>query len=199
VLEPVTLNGRCVRLEPLSLHHVDGLCDIGLDAGLWRWTPQQIVTREQLRAYIEDALREREQGRSLPFAIVSVADERVAGCTRFGNIDLANKRLEIGWTWLGKAWQRTAVNTETKLLLLGHAFETLGCHRVELKTDALNTRSRNAILRLGAKEEGTLRKHMVTDSGRVRDTIYFSMLDDEWQHVKSRLEDRLRNPSAIPG
>ncbi|HEX7047924.1 MAG TPA: GNAT family protein [Gammaproteobacteria bacterium] len=195
--EFTVLNGKHVRLEPLSLDHLEALCWIGLDADLWRWTPQQISTREQLRDYVETALREREREVSIPFVIVSLADNTVAGCTRYGNIDTHNKRLEIGWTWIGKQWQRTAVNTETKLLLMTHAFETLGVNRVELKTDALNVRSRNAILRIGAKEEGTLRKHIVTDSGRLRDTVYFSVLDDEWEKVKNGLEERLRKHEMI--
>lgn len=190
-MHPVTLEGRHVRLEPLALDHLDALCAIGLDADLWRWTPQKVTTAAQMRAYMKTALRERDEGRSLPFAIRAIADDVIAGCTRFGNIDIPNRRLEIGWTWIGRAWQRTAVNTETKLLLMTHAFETLRMHRVELKTDALNERSRNAILRIGAKEEGTLRKHMVTDTGRLRDTVYFSVIDDEWPNVKARLEQRL--------
>lgn len=192
MFEPATLEGQHVRLEPLSMRHFEMLCEIGLDEDLWRWTPQQIETREQLREYVETALQESRRNVSRPFAIIALEDEAVAGCTRYGNIDLANRRLEIGWTWIGRPWQRTAVNTETKLLLLTHAFETLRVNRVELKTDALNERSRNAILRLGAKEEGTLRKHMVTESGRLRDTVYFSILDDEWTTVKSGLEERLR-------
>lgn len=191
MLASVTLTGDHVRLDPLTIGHVDALCRIGLDEDLWRWTPQKITTAEQLQEYVRTALREHDEGQSLPFVIVSRRDNAVAGCTRFGNIDLANRRVEIGWTWIGKAWQRTAVNTETKLLLFTHAFETLGCNRVELKTDALNERSRNAILRIGAKEEGTLRKHMVTDSGRLRDTVYFSILDDEWPAVKRGLAQRL--------
>lgn len=190
--EFIMLTGKHVRLEALSLDHLEALCRIGLDADLWRWTPQQISTRNQMREYVEIALREREQGVSIPFVIVSLADNAVAGCTRYGNIDTHNKRLEIGWTWIGKQWQRRAVNTETKLLLMTHAFETMNVNRVELKTDALNERSRNAILRIGAKEEGTLRKHIVTDSGRLRDTVYFSVVDDEWKEVKNGLEDRLR-------
>lgn len=191
MLETITLNGQHVHLEPLSPDHLAGLCEAGLDEDLWRWIPRAVTTQEEMRQYVDEALREHAQGRSLPFAIVSKADERVAGCTRFGNIDLANKRMEIGWTWVGRPWQRTAVNTETKLLLLTYAFEIRGCNRVELKTDALNERSRNAILRLGAKEEGTFRKHIVTQSGRIRDTVYFSITDDEWPAVKTGLERRL--------
>lgn len=191
MLEQVTLQGQHVRLEPLSMEYLDALCAIGLDEDLWRWTPSQVTTTDQMRAYVEEALREREQGKSLPFVIVSRAEDAVAGCTRFGNIVPEHKRLEIGWTWVGRAWQRTAVNTETKLLLLTHGFETLGMQRVELKTDSLNERSRNAILRLGAKQEGILRKHMITDSGRLRDTVYFSILDNEWPAVKVGLQGRL--------
>lgn len=197
MLEHVILTGRHVRLEPLSPDHFEALCGIGLDEDLWRWTPQRISTRPQLLDYLEEALSERDQRRSLPFAIVSLRDGAVAGCTRYGNIDLPNRRLEIGWTWIGVPWQRTAVNTETKLLLLTHAFETLGMNRVELKTDALNERSRNAILRIGAKEEGTLRRHMVTESGRLRDTVYFSVLDDEWPGVREGLQDRLATHEPV--
>lgn len=189
--ESVTLHGEHVRLEPLAPDHLDALCAIGLDEELWRWTPHQVTTPQLMRAYIDSALQECTENRALPFVIVAREDDCIAGCTRFGNIDLENRRLEIGWTWIGGRWQRTAVNTETKLLLMTHAFETLKCHRVELKTDALNARSRNAILRIGAKEEGTLRKHMVTESGRLRDTVYFSVLDDEWPDVKTRLKERL--------
>lgn len=191
MLADITLENDYVRLDSLAMHHLDALCGIGLDKDLWQWTPHQVTTREQMQAYVEQALLEQQQGKSLPLVIVSLADERIAGCTRFGNIDLANKRVEIGWTWIGKTWQRSAVNTATKLLMLSHAFETLECNRVELKTDALNERSRKAILRLGAKEEGTLRKHMLTESGRVRDTVYFSIIADEWPSVRAKLQERL--------
>jgi N-acetyltransferase len=139
-----------------------------------------------MRAYVAQALEEQRRGVSLPFVII--AQGQVAGSTRYGNIDLANRRLEIGWTWVAPAYQRTAVNTEAKLLLLTHAFERLGVNRVELKTDALNQKSRTAIARLGAVEEGTFRKHIVTASGRVRDTVYYSIIDTEWPTVKRRLE-----------
>ncbi|MEZ4700115.1 MAG: GNAT family protein [Rhodothermales bacterium] len=135
----------------------------------------------------------------LPFVIVERATDTVVGSTRYGAVDLANRRLEIGWTWIGRPWQRTAVNTETKLLLLTYAFESLGCQRVELKTDVLNETSRRAILRLGAKEEGTFRNHMVVAGGRVRDTVYFSIVDTEWEDVKRRLQDKLsRRSQASP-
>jgi RimJ/RimL family protein N-acetyltransferase len=188
----VTLENAYVQLDSLAVQHLDALCEIGLDEDLWRWTPYPVTTRKQMQAYIEQALLEQRQEKSLPFIIVSLADGCISGCTRFGNIDLANKRVEIGWTWIGKPWQRTAVNTATKLLMLTHAFDTLGCNRVELKTDALNERSRKAILRLGANEEGTLRKHMLTASGRIRNTVYFSIVDDEWPAVKKTLENKLQ-------
>ncbi len=186
------LTGRQVRLEPLSLKHLDGLCAIGLDASLWQWTTNRLRDREEMRDYIETALDEQQRGVSLPFATLLTATGQTVGSTRFANMDLKNRRVEIGWTWIGVPWQRTAVNTEAKYLMLCHAFETLGCQRVEFKTDALNSRSRQAILRLGAKEEGVLRRHMVTYSGRLRDTVYFSILDDEWPSVKARLQAKLQ-------
>ncbi|HET7371703.1 MAG TPA: GNAT family protein [Gammaproteobacteria bacterium] len=185
------LEGNYIRLEPLSLDHLDALCEVGLDEAIWQWSPLPIRSRNDMRAYVEAAIAGRKQGHMLPFATVERATGRVAGSTRFGAIDAANRRLEIGWTWIAPPWQRTAVNTEAKLLMLAHAFEVLSCHRVEFKTDRLNERSRNAVLRLGAKEEGTLRKHMVTASGRLRDSVYFSILDDEWPAVKAHLQRKL--------
>ncbi|MHB8425071.1 MAG: GNAT family N-acetyltransferase [Gammaproteobacteria bacterium] len=190
------LAGRHVRLEPLSPSHLDGLCAVGLDASLWQWTTNCIRDREEMRDYIETALEEQRRGLSLPFATMLKETGQIVGSTRFANMDLQNRRVEIGWTWVGVPWQRTAVNTEAKYLMFCHAFETLGCQRVELKTDALNSRSRQAILRLGAKEEGILRKHMVAYSGRVRDTVYFSILDDEWPSVRARLQAKLQLPST---
>jgi RimJ/RimL family protein N-acetyltransferase len=193
-VEPVTLEGARVRLEPLTLEHLDALCEVGTDPELWRWTVSQVRTREDMRRYLRAALRELRHGRALPFATVAKEAGRPVGSTRFGNIEPRHRRVEIGWTWIGPAWQRTAVNTEAKYLMLRHAFETWGCVRVELKTDALNVRSRAAILRLGAQEEGTLRRHQITEAGRVRDTVYFSVLDTEWPAVKARLEWMLRRP-----
>lgn len=187
---PDLLAGRHVRLEALQRDHLDGLCAVGLDEELWRWTPRVITTPEAMRRYVEEAIGEREQGRACPFATVEQETGRVVGSTRFGAIDAANRRVEIGWTWVARPWQRTAVNSEAKLLMLRHAFDVWGCHRVELKTDRLNERSRRAILRLGAVEEGILRKHVVTESGRIRDTVYYSILDDEWPAVRARLERR---------
>ena len=194
-VEPVTLAGRAVRLEPLGSAHLEGLCEIGLDEALWRWTLGHVRTREEMRAYLEVALNGRTEGTTLPFAILAQPSGQVVGSTRFGNIDRENRRVEIGWTWIGRRWQRTAVNTEIKYLMLRHAFESLGCVRVEFKTDTLNQTSRRAILRLGAKEEGILRRHMITDGGRIRDTVYYSIIDGEWAEVKARLEAKLAAPA----
>ena len=190
-VEPLTLTGTHVRLEPLSLDHVDGLARVGLDPELWRWIPTPVTTVAELRDYVATALDEQRRGVSLPFAIIDRATDEPIGSTRYGSIALADRRLEIGWTWYAVSHQRTAANTESKLLLLTHAFEHVGVVRVEFKTDALNAKSRAAIVRLGAVEEGTFRKHMQTVSGRVRDTVYFSILDTEWPAVKARLTSRL--------
>jgi RimJ/RimL family protein N-acetyltransferase len=144
-----------------------------------------------MRAYIEEALDGQARGLCLPFATVEKSAGRVVGSTRYGNIDLENRHVEIGWTWITRDWQRTFVNTEAKYLMLGYAFEKLDCRRVEFKTDSLNERSRNAILRLGAKEEGTFRNHMVTSSGRMRHSVYYSIIDSEWPDIRSNLEKRL--------
>ena len=186
----MTLRGSGVVLEPMRADHAEALAAIGLEPELWRWIPSAVTTLDDMRAYVAKALDEQRRGVSLPFVII--AHGAVAGSTRYGNIDLDNRRLEIGWTWVAPAYQRTAVNTEAKLLLLTHAFEQLRVNRVELKTDALNQKSRTAIARLGAVEEGTFRKHIVTASGRVRDTVYYSIIDTEWPTVKRRLETWLR-------
>ena len=186
-LVPVTLAGRHVRLEPLGLAHLPLLLPVASDRELWRLTREDASTPEELAAYVDRALAMQAEGTSLPFAIIEQASGRAAGSTRLGNYAAVDRRIEIGWTWVGKEWQRTPVNTEAKLLLLTHAFETLGMRRVELKTDVLNQQSRRAILRLGATEEGIFREHMVTVSGRVRDSVWFSILAREWEEVKARL------------
>ena len=191
VVGPVVLEGRHVRLEPLQKAHRAGLAAVGLDEELWRWIPTPMRTVEEMAAYIATALQEQARGASLPFAQVEKASGRVIGSTRFANIERMHRRVEIGWTWVARAWQRTAINTEAKYLLLRHAFETLGCIRVELKTDSLNERSRAAILRIGAREEGIFRNHMITASGRYRHSVYFSIIDSEWPAVRMRLEAML--------
>lgn len=190
-MTPVTLEGAHVRLEPLTRAHLDALAEVGLDPDLWTRTASTIRTRDDLAAYVETALTGQADGTALPFATVDRASGRVVGSTRFGNYVAAHRRVEIGWTFVAPPWQRTAVNTEAKLLMMAHAFDTLGLTRVEWKTDALNTRSRAAILRLGATEEGTLRSHMVVRDGRLRDTVYFSVTAPEWPAVRDRLTTRL--------
>jgi RimJ/RimL family protein N-acetyltransferase len=196
IVAPVTLEGRYVRLEPLAKVHLAGLAEVGLDEELWRWIPTQARTAEEMAAYIETALEEQARGVSLPFAIVEKAAGRAIGSTRYGNIDRTHHRVEIGWTWVAREWQRTAVNTEAKYLLLRHAFETLGCIRVELKTDSLNEKSRAAILRIGAQHEGIFRNHMITASGRIRHSAYYSIIDSEWPAVKTRLESKLNTQGS---
>ena len=191
MVTPVVLEGQHVRLEPLAKEHLAELARVGLDEELWRWIPVPVRTVEELAGYIETALEEQKRGVSLPFALIEKATGRAIGSTRYGNIDRTHHRVEIGWTWVAREWQRSAVNTEAKYLLLRHAFETLGCIRVELKTDSLNEKSRAAILRIGAKEEGIFRNHMITSSGRLRHSVYFSIVDAEWPAVKARLESLL--------
>ena len=188
-VEPVTLEGRRVRMEPLDLgRHFDGLAAIGLDDDLWRWTLNHPKTPDDLRSYLETALHEQSRGRSLPFTTFDVASGTIAGCTRFGNIDVPLRKVEIGWTWVGRPFQRSYVNTEAKYLMMRHAFESWGCVRVELKTNVLNRRSRDAMLRIGCIEEGVLRNFGISDAGVPRDTVYYSVIDREWPAVKARLE-----------
>jgi N-acetyltransferase len=190
-IQPLALKDHIVHLTPMSLEHADALAAVGLDPSIWQWVPTPVTSIHEMRAYVETALREQAAGIALPFVIADAASGRVVGSTRYGAIERQHRRLEIGWTWITPAFQRTAINSHAKWLLLNHAFETLGAHRVELKTDALNSKSRNAILRIGAKEEGILRKHVITQSGRIRDTVYFSILDTEWPEVKVKLEEML--------
>jgi RimJ/RimL family protein N-acetyltransferase len=188
---PVTLDGLHVQLKPLSLDHVPELCKVGLDPDLWKITMTLIRNEDEMKQYVETALRSHEAGTALPFATIDKKSGRIAGSTRFGNIDKGNKRVEIGWTWLGKEFQQTHVNTEAKYLMLKHAFEVWGFHRVEFKTDVINGKSRNALKRIGAREEGILRKHQITATGRVRESVYYSILDLEWREVKPMLEKKI--------
>lgn len=189
-LEPVTLNGPTVSLIPLTLDHVDALAQVGLEEALWRWQPAPIDNVDAMRAYVMTALADQDRGLGLPFAIVDRASGRIIGSTRYMDIAMAHRRLEIGATWINSAYQRTGANTDAKRLLLTHAFEVLGVQRVVLKTEALNEQSRKAIARLGAVEEGIFRKHLIAASGRARDMVYFSILDTEWPAVKARLHAR---------
>jgi N-acetyltransferase len=194
---PVTLEGKAVRLDPIRSEHVEAFWDAAKDAldDIFQWIPYRMKSKEDFQHVVDKAMAEQERGGSMVFATVERSSGRVIGSTRFMNIDRVNRHVEIGSTWIAPAWQRSAVNTEAKYLMLRHAFEVWQCMRVELKTDALNQRSRNAILRIGAKEEGILRKLLITWTGRVRDTVYFSILDTEWPEVKARLEN-MRAPKA---
>ena len=190
---PLTiLEGSLARLEPMREDHVTDLTAIGLDENLWRWTVASVRSEADMRRYVTEALEQKEKGTAFPFVAIERSSGRIAGSTRFGNIDPANRRVEIGWTWLGREFQRTGINTEVKFLMLGHAFERLDCIRVELKTDVLNQQSRTAIRRIGGREEGVLRSHMITETGRLRDTVYYSILATEWPEVKQTLESMMR-------
>jgi len=188
---PVTLEGKRIRLEPMSADHLDALTEAGAHEELWKWTGAKATTRQTMQDYMSVALKDAEAGRAVPFVTVEKASGRVIGSTRFANIDHENRRVEIGWTWIVPEFQRTFVNSEAKYVMMRHAFEVWNCVRVELKTDVLNSKSRTAMLRLGAREEGVLRKHTITYAGRWRDTIYYSVLDTEWPEVKRRLEEFL--------
>jgi N-acetyltransferase len=191
-ISPVTLEGRTVRLEPLGLRHAEQLFDEGVEKSIWTYMPVGgFADLASAKAWIEKALRAQEAGTDLPFAIVLRETNRAVGSTRYMDIRPEHRGLEIGSTWLSPDYQRTGVNTEAKYLLLTHAFETLGAHRVQLKTDARNTRSQRAIERIGATLEGRHRRHMVMWDGHVRDTVYYSVLDTEWPSVKGRLEQML--------
>lgn len=190
-LAPVSLHGSLVSLEPLTRRHSTDLATIGLDPELWRLQPRAIASVADMREYVEQALAEQARQTSLPFVIVRRSDQSVIGSTRFMDIAPAHRRLEIGATWLARGAQRTGANVEAKLLLLRHAFESVGAQKVVFKTEALNVQSRAAILALGAHEEGTFRRHLIADNGRMRDMVYFSILDSEWPAVCSRLQARL--------
>ena len=198
-VSPVALSGRHVRLEPLTPVHIEPLFTAANDPELWRWTLTQIGSIADMRDYVNAALEGQRAGTALPFATIDASTDEVIGSTRFGNIDVANRRVEIGWTWLRRDRQRTACNTEAKYLMLTHAFDVLGCIRVELKTDVLNEKSRAAILRIGAVQEGILRAHMITASGRVRDSVLYSILEGEWPRVRASLEEKLRGARGAQG
>jgi len=191
ILTPTTLEGPTIRLEPLTLAHLDALLAVAQDPELWRLTVSAVTSRESLDEYVHEALAEQQAGTALPFVTMLRATGQVIGSTRFGNAVPMHRRVEIGWTWVGRAWQRSGANREAKYLMLRHAFECWGCLRVEFKTSALNQRSRNALLGIGAVEEGILRHHMINADGTLRDSVYFSILSEEWPAVRRRLEQRL--------
>ncbi len=192
---PVVLEGKHVRLEPLTLDHAPDLYEAGNDDEVWQFLslpkPDSLV---EMQAFIQGALGQQLAGFRVPFAIIDKASGKAIGSTSYLDIQPQNKGVEIGWTWLGKAYWRSPINTECKYLLLSHAFEDQGAIRVQLKTDSRNWRSQNAIERIGAKKEGVLRKHVIYPSGYIRDSVYFSIIDPEWPLVKERLEARLAAP-----
>jgi RimJ/RimL family protein N-acetyltransferase len=191
-LQPITLVGRVVRLEPLAESHVPDLAAVGLEPAIWQFMRYgDIDTEEKMRAFVVDLLVSQERGTDLPFAVIDLASQRAIGCTRYMEIQPRDRGLEIGGTWYGLAYQRTAVNTESKHLLLRHAFEALGCIRVQLKTDIRNVRSQAAIERIGAVKEGVLRNHKIRMDGTYRDSVYYSIIDSEWPAVKAHLEGLL--------
>ena len=191
---PFVLEGEHVCLEPLQPGHAALLWEIAKHdlADLFRWIPYRLESLGDFEQFNKQVLVEQDRGMSIPFATYAREGSQIVGTTRYMNMDLVNRKVEIGSTWIARPWQRTVINTEAKYLMLRHAFETWKCLRVELKTDSLNQRSRKAILRLGAKEEGTLRKHMIAYDGRQRDSVYFSILDTEWPAVKANLESKLK-------
>ena len=190
--QPVTLEGRYVWLEPMRPEHDDAFIAIGLGHDIFRWSPIALDSADDMRTYVRTALDGQAQGTVVAFTTIEKTTGQVIGSTRFLSIDRTNHRLEIGATWLGVPWQRSACNTEAKYLQLRHCFEDLGCVRVEFKTDSLNAPSRAALARIGAVEEGTFRNHMICPGGRLRHSVYFSVIDSEWPRVKQLLEQRLR-------
>ena len=190
------LEGRLTRLEPLSLDHLDGLCEVGLDPVIWRWMPLPMNSRSDVQAFIEATLAAQAAGREQPFATIDRAAGRVVGSTRYLNIEPPHRRLEIGYTWLAPAWQRTAINSEAKLLMLEHAFEQLGANRVEFKTNAFNEPSRMALQGIGATFEGIFRRHMIVGHGVLRDSAYYSIIVDEWPAVRGHLVQRVERLSG---
>jgi RimJ/RimL family protein N-acetyltransferase len=207
-ISPVTLEGQHVRLEPLSLAHEEALIATASDGELWNSAVTIVPDHDHMAAYVQAALNGQAEGRELPFVIIrkttsagsasaSFPSAKIVGTTRFYDIFPADRKVAIGYTWLAKSAQRSAANTETKLLLLTHAFEIWTCVRVELITDVLNQQSRTAILRLGAKQEGILRKHLILPSGRVRDSVVFSIIAEEWPEVKAKLTAKIREHDAV--
>jgi RimJ/RimL family protein N-acetyltransferase len=188
-VKPVVLEGKYVRLEPMTLEHVESLAEIGIGQPFWDFMLYgKIDTVDDMRNMVRDILARADRETDLPFTVIHLASGRVAGLTRYLNIMPADRGLEIGGTWYGSEFQRTAVNTECKYLLFKHAFETLGCIRVQLKTDSRNERSQKAIERIGAIKEGVLRNHMILPDGYFRHSVFYSILDTEWPGVKKKLE-----------
>ncbi|MFZ5887820.1 MAG: GNAT family N-acetyltransferase [Chloroflexota bacterium] len=199
IVTPITLIGRHVRLEPMTEAHIPALAEIGVGQSFWDFMLYGKMDSEaDMANWVRDILSRAERGTDLPFVAVHLASGRVAGATRYLNITPEHRGLEIGGTWYGLEFQRTVVNTECKYLLLKHAFETLGCIRVQLKTDLRNERSQRAIERIGAVKEGVFRNHMILPDGRIRHSVFYSIIDSEWEGVKKRLEGMLGNAPTPP-
>jgi len=191
-VKPVTLQGNHIRLEPMTEAHIPALAELGVGQNFWDFMVYgRMETSEDMRGWVREILSRAEKGTDLPFVVIHLASGRLAGATRYLNIMPRDRGLEIGGTWYGTEFRRTAVNTECKYLLLKHAFETLACIRVQLKTDSRNERSQKAIERIGAVREGVLRNHMILPDGRYRHSVFYSILDTEWPAVKKRLEEML--------
>jgi RimJ/RimL family protein N-acetyltransferase len=192
-VKPIVFEGKHVRLEPMTEAHISGLAQIGLGQDFWQFMLYgDMNTEEDMVNWVRDILARAEKGTDLPFVAIHLASGRIAGATRYLNIMPKDHGLEVGGTWYGLEFQRTPVNTECKYLLMRHAFETLRCIRVQLKTDLLNVRSQKAIERIGAKKEGVLRNHMILPDGRIRDSVFYSILDTEWPQVKKKLEEMMK-------
>jgi RimJ/RimL family protein N-acetyltransferase len=191
-IEPVILTGKIVRLEPLSETHAPALAKVGLEPKIWRYMRYgKVETVEQLTGWVREILEHQAQGTDLPFTVFDQASGAAVGCTRYLNIELEDRSVEIGGTWYGLDYQGTLVNTECKYLLIRHAFYELGCVRVWLKTDLRNLRSQHAIEKIGAVKEGVLRNHMILPDGHIRDSVIYSLIPEEWPTVKRKLENRL--------
>lgn len=195
-LTPISLIGRVVRLEPLSDRHHPDLCEVGFDSSIWQYMLYGTIdTPDRMMEFIQDLLKRARQGADMPFAVISAQTGKAIGCTRYMDIQPHNRGLEIGGTWYGKVYQRTRVNTECKYLLLEHAFDRLGCIRVQFKTDLRNMQSQKALERIGAVREGVLRDHMIRPDGTVRSSVYYSILMNEWPGIRERLKGYLANNS----
>jgi RimJ/RimL family protein N-acetyltransferase len=185
-----TLTGSKVRLEPLDMHHVDELWEAITPGDITGWFPVPIRSRDAMAAFVTEAIRQRDAGTAVPFATIELASGRAVGSSRFGNIQKANRVVEIGWTFLAAPFQRSGMNREAKLLQLTHAFEVWGCNRVEFKTDSLNRQSRTALAGIGAVEEGTFRNHVICEDGRLRHSVWFSIIREDWPVCRSNLQTR---------
>jgi len=189
-----TLENARARLEPLQERHFELLLPIAMEKEIWEFTSAVVKNEADFRTYFNAALQERKAGSAYPFAIYDKLNDCYAGCTRYGNIAFAHKRVEIGWTWYKPALQRTGINKNCKYLLLSWGFEKLGLNRIELKTSLTNVKSQGAMLKIGAVKEGILRRHMINGNGLVRDTVYFSFIREEWPQIKSTIFKELVNP-----